>query len=85
MGILSWILPGLIVGFIARIAVPTGRKLGCLGTILLGVMGSFVGGSISSLMSDDGFDIQRSEWVGSIIGAVVILVLIRFSDSRSDQ
>ena len=61
--------------------MPTGRRLGCLGTILLGITGSFVGGLIGSLISGDGFDLSRSGWIGSVVGAIVILVIVRFADS----
>ena len=68
-------------GFIARVFVPTGRNWGCLGTILLGIAGSFMGGLIASLMADGDFDLSRTEsWIGSTIGAIVILVVIRVSN-----
>ena len=82
MEILAWILPGLMVGLIARVIVPTGRRYGCLGTVLLGIAGSFVGGAIGSLVSDDGLALDRASWVGSILGAIVILVIVRFLDSK---
>lgn len=81
MGILSWIIVGLIVGLIARIIVPGSRRLGCLGTILLGILGSFVGGLIGSLIAGDGIEIGPSGWIGSIVGAIAILVVVRFVDS----
>jgi uncharacterized membrane protein YeaQ/YmgE (transglycosylase-associated protein family) len=84
MGFLSLIIPGLIAGVVARVVVRPGRKLGCLGTIVLGVAGSFVGGLIASLISSDGFSLERSSWVGSIVGAVVILVVVRFLNSGRD-
>jgi uncharacterized membrane protein YeaQ/YmgE (transglycosylase-associated protein family) len=77
MGWLSWIVPGLIVGLIARVVVRPGRRFGCLGTILLGIIGSFVGGLIGSVISNDGFDLSPAGWVGSIIGAIVVLVIVR--------
>ena len=44
--ILSWTLCGLIVGLLARLLVPGRQALGILGTILVGVLGAFVGGAI---------------------------------------
>lgn len=83
---LSWIVPGLIVGFIARVFVPTGRNWGCLGTILLGIAGSFMGGLIASLMADGEFDLARTEsWIGSTIGAIVILVIIRVTGKGATE
>jgi uncharacterized membrane protein YeaQ/YmgE (transglycosylase-associated protein family) len=83
MSWLSWIVPGLIVGLIARAFVPTGRNWGCLGTILLGIAGSFMGGLIASIMADGEFDLSRTEsWIGSTIGAIVILVVIRVATPR---
>ncbi len=80
---LSWIIPGLIVGFVARVFVPTGRDWGCVSTILLGIAGSFVGGLIASLMADGEFDLNRTEsWIGATIGAVVILAILRVSSPR---
>ncbi|MEQ8839853.1 MAG: GlsB/YeaQ/YmgE family stress response membrane protein [Acidimicrobiales bacterium] len=84
MELLSWIVPGLIVGLVARVFVPTGRDWGCLGTILLGIAGSFAGGLIASLMADGDFEVQRTEsWIGATVGAIVILVVLRVSDSRA--
>ena len=83
---LSWIVPGLIVGLVARAFVPTGRDWGCLGTILLGIAGSFTGGLIASLMADGEFDLSRTEsWIGSTIGAIAILVVIRVASPRPSQ
>ncbi|MEZ5247263.1 MAG: GlsB/YeaQ/YmgE family stress response membrane protein [Acidimicrobiales bacterium] len=86
MGWLSWIVPGLIVGLIARVFVPTGRNWGCLGTILLGIAGSFVGGLIASIMADGEFDLSRTEsWIGATVGAIVILVVIRVATPRTPE
>ena len=82
MGFLGWIVPGLVVGLIARLFIHTGRRFGCIGTILLGVVGSFVGGVIGSLVSDDGLSLTRANWIGSILGAIVVLLIVRFADSK---
>lgn len=82
MGLLAWIVVGLVAGLIARAVVPTGRNLGCLGTIVLGIVGSVVGGTLASVLRGDGLDLARSGLIGSIVGAIVILVIVRFADKR---
>jgi uncharacterized membrane protein YeaQ/YmgE (transglycosylase-associated protein family) len=79
--ILSWALCGLIVGFIARLLVPGQRSLGLVRTILLGVVGAFVGGLIYWAINHspgEPFSFSANAWQGwlfSILGAVVVLVL----------
>jgi len=78
MGILSWIVMGLIVGMLAKFIMPGKDPGGCIITILIGIAGAFVGGFIASrlgLGSVTGFDI-RSILV-AIGGAVVLLILYR--------
>lgn len=77
MGWLSWIIPGLLAGAFARVLVPTGKRFGCIGTMLLGMAGSFVGGTLGSLMSGDGWDVSRGGFIGSVVGAALVLVFIR--------
>ncbi len=72
--IIGWIVFGLIVGIIARFLLPGPQPLGFILTSLLGIAGSFVGGSIGSLIHGGGFDIaQPSGWLGSIVGAILLL------------
>jgi uncharacterized membrane protein YeaQ/YmgE (transglycosylase-associated protein family) len=73
---------GLIVGLIARLLVPGRDNIGLLGTILLGIAGSFVGGFLLELIEYHKLEIDQFRTVGilgSIIGAVIILVLLRLS------
>ena len=72
--VISWIIFGLIIGAIARYLMPGQQPLGWVKTIGLGVIGSFVGGSIGSLLSR-GSDtlIQPGGWIMSIVGAVLLL------------
>ena len=74
------IIVGLIVGLIARLLVPGRDDIGLLGTILLGIVGSFVGGFLQRLVEGDGIEVhhfQASGIIGSIIGAIVILLILR--------
>ena len=79
--ILSWVLCGLAVGIIARLLVPGPHPLGILRTILLGVVGAFVGGGLYWVIyrsPGDPFSFSANAWHGwifSIIGGVIVLVL----------
>lgn len=80
MGLLSWIIFGLIAGAIARLLVPSGRggrDLGCIGTVFLGVVGSLIGGTVASLIDGEGIDFAASGFIGSVLGACGLLVLVR--------
>jgi uncharacterized membrane protein YeaQ/YmgE (transglycosylase-associated protein family) len=72
--IIGWIVFGLFVGLIARGLVPSSQPMGCLRTILLGIAGSFIGGAIGFLLQG-GSLVQSSGWIGSVIGAIILLAL----------
>lgn len=74
--IIGLIVIGLVAGFIARALVPGKQSMSVLQTILLGIVGSFVGGFLGRIFfgSGDGF-VQPSSWIGSIIGAVIALLV----------
>lgn len=72
--IIGWIVFGLIVGAIARLLYPGRQGLGMVQTILLGVAGSFVGGFLGFLLFG-GSAMQASGWIGSIVGAVIVLAI----------
>ena len=78
--IIILIVIGLIAGAIARLLVPGRDSIGILGTILLGIVGSFLGGFIENLFQFHRLAVHR--WhttgiIGSIIGAIVLLLLLR--------
>lgn len=77
MGIFAWIAVGFIAGLIARVAVRPGHRLGCLGTIAVGLVGSLVGGTLANVISGDGLDVAASGFIGSILGAILILAFAR--------
>ncbi len=84
MGIITMIVIGLVAGLIARAVVPGRQAMGVLATMLLGIVGSFVGGLLGSLFSGDGnlMDLRPSGLLWSIIGAVVVLLLVGFAGRR---
>ena len=80
--IILLIVIGLIVGLIARLLVPGRDNIGIIGTILLGIVGSFVGGFLLEFVEFHKIETQHFRTVGifgSIIGAIVVLLLLRVS------
>lgn len=78
MGILSWIVLGLIVGIIAKFFMPGKDPGGIFVTIILGIAGAFVGGFIGSALglgSVSGFDI-RSLLI-AVGGSILLLIIYR--------
>ena len=78
MGILSWIVMGLIVGLLAKFIMPGKDPGGLIITILLGIAGAFIGGLIGSYL---GLGTVTGFNVGSILlaigGAILLLILYR--------
>ena len=76
--IISLIVIGIIAGAVARLLVPGRQNLSILMTIVLGIVGSFVGGFLGFLIFQrdpmDGF-FQPAGIIGSIIGAVIVLII----------
>lgn len=73
--IIGWVVFGLIAGFIARALVPGKDDIGILRTIVLGMVGSIVGGLIFGLLTGGLRGFEPTGWIGSIIGAVIVLVI----------
>jgi uncharacterized membrane protein YeaQ/YmgE (transglycosylase-associated protein family) len=74
--IIGLIIIGLIAGFIARALVPGRQSMSILETIVLGIVGSFVGGFLGRLLFHHGHGfVQTSSWIGSIIGSVIVLLI----------
>ena len=76
---------GLIAGFIARALVPGPDPMSVLGTMLLGIVGSFIGGFLGYVLTHhDATDgaFQPSGIIGSIIGGVVALLVYRAASGR---
>ncbi len=81
MGILSWILFGLVVGIIAKLLMPGRDPGGFIITILLGIAGALLGGFIGRAMGFYGPN-QGAGWLMSIVGAIILLVLYRVAVGR---
>ncbi|HEY8900667.1 MAG TPA: GlsB/YeaQ/YmgE family stress response membrane protein [Chthoniobacterales bacterium] len=83
MGIISWILFGLLAGALAKFLMPGKDPGGCFVTILLGVVGAAVGGWIGTALGFgrvDAFDL-RSLGI-AILGSIVVLLIYRVARGR---
>ncbi len=77
MGIIAFLLIGLVAGFIARWLVPGPDPMGWLGTLILGIVGSFVGGTLAALIFGGTLELSAAGLIGSIIGAIIVLLIWR--------
>ena len=76
MGILSWILFGLVIGIIGKLLMPGRDPGGFIVTILLGIAGALLGGFVGRTMGFYGPS-ESAGWLMSILGAIILLVLYR--------
>jgi uncharacterized membrane protein YeaQ/YmgE (transglycosylase-associated protein family) len=72
MGILAWIVLGLLAGAIAKAIYPGSQGGNILGTMILGIVGAFVGGSLYTLLTTGSLALTS---VGLSFGGVAIAVL----------
>jgi uncharacterized membrane protein YeaQ/YmgE (transglycosylase-associated protein family) len=78
--LITLIVIGAIAGFVARLLVPGRDPMGCLATVVLGILGSFVGGFLGYLLFGKDLDegaLQPSGVLGSIVGAIIVLLIYR--------
>jgi uncharacterized membrane protein YeaQ/YmgE (transglycosylase-associated protein family) len=83
MGILSWIIVGLIAGWLAGL-VMKGGGYGILGDIILGIIGALVGGFLAGALFGvgiTGFNIETL--IVAFLGAIVVVALVRALPGRS--
>jgi uncharacterized membrane protein YeaQ/YmgE (transglycosylase-associated protein family) len=79
MGIIAWIVLGLLAGLIARAILPGDDEVGVIVTMLIGVVGAIVGGLVADAVGWEGlgsfFDLRT--WLIAIAGSVVFLAILR--------
>jgi uncharacterized membrane protein YeaQ/YmgE (transglycosylase-associated protein family) len=83
MGILTWIILGLIVGIIAKLIMPGKDPGGFIITTILGIVGAIIGGWVGTVMgmgTVTGFDL-RSLFI-AVVGAILLLVIYRAVSGR---
>ncbi|GLX21653.1 MULTISPECIES: GlsB/YeaQ/YmgE family stress response membrane protein [Streptomyces] len=80
MGIIAWILIGLLAGIIAKMLMPGKDPGGIIVTILIGIAGGLLGGWLGKVIfgvdSIDGF-FEISTWIAAVVGSLILLVVFR--------
>jgi uncharacterized membrane protein YeaQ/YmgE (transglycosylase-associated protein family) len=83
MAILGFLLFGLVVGLLARAIMPGRQAMSLPMTALLGIAGSFLGGFLTALITNNRvLDFNTAGIFGSIIGAVVVLAIVMAAHRR---
>lgn len=85
MGIIAFMIIGLVVGLFARVVVPGSQKLGLVATCLLGMLGSVVGGGLlASFFRRDAkpFELVPVDIILGVFCAVLVLVVVGVANSR---
>ncbi|MFJ2114601.1 MULTISPECIES: GlsB/YeaQ/YmgE family stress response membrane protein [unclassified Streptomyces] len=88
MGVISWIILGLLAGAVAKILLPGRDPGGLIGTTLIGIAGAFIGGWVSARWLDHPINnnfYDGATWLAAIGGALILLIAYRilFGNSRS--
>jgi uncharacterized membrane protein YeaQ/YmgE (transglycosylase-associated protein family) len=73
--ILGIIVLGMVAGAVAQLAVGGGRRINWPRALVVGLIGSFVGGLLASLIAGDGLNLRPSGLIGSIVGATVVSLI----------
>lgn len=86
---ISWILLGALVGWLASLIMGTSGRQGCITDIIVGIVGSFIGGLLYNVLTGKGFtfDFQFTWDLGSILvallGAIALLAIVKFVQRRA--
>jgi uncharacterized membrane protein YeaQ/YmgE (transglycosylase-associated protein family) len=76
LGIFGWILVGLIAGALAQLVIPS-RRRGCVGTLVVGVLGGLIGGALSSAAGGGGVDdFGLTSILIAFLGASLLLLVL---------
>jgi uncharacterized membrane protein YeaQ/YmgE (transglycosylase-associated protein family) len=84
MGIVSWILFGLLAGAVARLIVPGRQRIGCLATIAVGIVGALLGGVIGQVVLGHHvhFRFDLGPFVLAVVGSAVLLLALEALSGR---
>jgi len=73
--LIGWVVLGVVAGFLARLLHPGRDTMGFISTIILGVLGSLVGGGIAYLLNLGASPYQPGGWILATIGAILLLAM----------
>ncbi|HZQ80988.1 MAG TPA: GlsB/YeaQ/YmgE family stress response membrane protein [Gaiellaceae bacterium] len=78
MGVISFLLFGLVAGLVARLVTPGRQAIGCLPTVAVGIVGAFLGGVIGNVVLGHKvhFGWHWGPFLLAVVGAVVLLLLL---------
>lgn len=85
MGIIAFILLGVVAGYLGRLIMPGRQQLGFVATALLGMAGSVVGGVLGSVISGEGLQLGTAGLIGSIVGVAIALFVIERAGRTSSR
>lgn len=78
MGIIAWIVLGALAGWIASMIMGTNEKQGCIGNIVVGIVGAFIGGFVLNFFMNDGSVTGFNLWsiFVAVLGSVILLFIL---------
>ena len=79
MALIGFLILGLVAGALARLLVPGRDPMGWLGTLVLGVIGSFVGGFLAKALFNDNDGVGL---LGAVVGSVIALLIYNAATRR---
>jgi len=83
VGLLGWIIVGFVAGAVARAVTGGGWNLGCLGTVVVGIVGGLIGGMLFNAAGDQGIgDFGLRSMFVAFVGAVVLLGFVALVTGR---
>jgi uncharacterized membrane protein YeaQ/YmgE (transglycosylase-associated protein family) len=79
MGIIAWIILGLLAGLIARAIMPGDDSIGLIATVIIGIAGAIIGGFIAELIGFEGLGsfFELRTWIIAVAGAALLLLIVR--------
>lgn len=84
MGIVSFLIFGLVAGLVARLVTPGRQAIGCLPTIAVGIVGAFIGGVVGNVVLGHKvhFGWHLGPFLLAVVGAVLLLLILETLQGR---